>query len=327
MIPSSILAIGILKCPHSPRWLISQDREDAAKEVLMMIRSAHKNEIEEEFLRIRDEVAYLREHEVETYRQLFRFPLLRPLLLGMGIQMFQQLTGINSLIYYTPKIFENYSSDRTDPIMSFYTTGIYGCVNLIFTIPVMIVIDRIGRRTLLMIGATFMSILMLIVSILLYNYGDKFRDNTEPPGSDYSILVLVGIFVAVFGFSWGPIPWLYCTEIFPLTMRAKATSITTATNWAVNCAISFLVPTLLSSLQYGLFLIFSILCGVMIIIVYLFYPETRGRHLERSLNNENSRIFVPQWLNNRRRTYNTLSSQSTVDPIHNSTDNESNPFH
>jgi sugar porter (SP) family MFS transporter len=310
MIPSLILAIGILFCPFSPRWLISHDREDEARNVLSKIRSASHDEIKEELNRIRNEVARFRESEIESYHQLFRSPLLRPFLLGIGIQVLQQLTGINSTIYYAPRILMRYSS-KTDYDgsfinlqNSFLVTGIYGCVNAAATLPTMIFIDKLGRRKLLISGALIMSISMLIVAIL-----DRIYEKNQSEDFTYNnpifiiISVFLSIFIGAFALSWGPVPWIYCTEIFPLTMRAKATSITTAVNWATNCGISFLVPTLLYHLQYGLFIIFSLLCAMMIAVVYLFYPETRGTHLEDDSMNERDRIFVPKWAKDTRKNF------------------------
>ena len=115
MVPSLTLSIGILLCLFSPRWLISQDRED---------------EIEEEMARIRNEVADLRENEIESYRQLLRAPLLHPFLLGIGIQTLQQLTGINATFYYAPEIFSQLSSTYNDSnnstLFPLLATGIYG---------------------------------------------------------------------------------------------------------------------------------------------------------------------------------------------------------
>jgi hypothetical protein len=98
--------------------------------------------------------------------------------------------------------------------------------------------------------------------------------------ASYTAIVFVYIFVASFAFSWGPTTWLYCAEIFPLSMRAKGTSLTTAAIWATNCLVSFLVPVLLESITYGTYLIFGILCFSMAILAFLFYPETKGRSLE-----------------------------------------------
>ena len=301
MVPSIILAIGILFCPFSPRWLISQDREDEARDVLIKIRSGSNNEIEEEMDRIKTDVAYLREHETQSYYQLFRFPLLRPLLLGMGIQILQQLTGMNPIIYYAPKFFNETGIFQTtvlDPVL--VVTGINGCVNFFATIPTMIFIDKLGRRVLLITGAICMSISMMVVAIL--DPGDADR---SPSAS----IVMIFLFVASFASSWGPIPWVYCAEIFPLTMRAKATSLTTAANWITNCAMSLLALGLLQNGISTACIVFSIFCALMIGIIYLFYPETRNRHLEENDWGVNNRIFVPQWLNkiNRRTNYNTLT--------------------
>ncbi len=165
MIPSLILAIGILFCPFSPRWLISQDREEEARDVLLKIRSASHDEIEEEMDRIKAEVAFLRENEIDSYSQLFRAPLRRPLLLGVGIQMLQQLTGINATIYYAPIMFGQLPS-ANNSITPLLATGVHGSVNVLATIPTIILIDKLGRRVLLIAGAIVMSLSMTIVSIL-----------------------------------------------------------------------------------------------------------------------------------------------------------------
>ena len=348
MIPSLILAIGILFCPFSPRWLIYQDREDEAKDVLVNIRSVSDDEIEAEIDRIKIEVAFLREHEIDSYRQLVRLPLCRPFLLGVGIQILQQLTGVNAIIYYAPTIFQifidhssvssNGSIDRfhcpliidnssasdngTFNILHYplITTGIYGVINFAFTIPTMILIDKMGRRILLISGAVVMSISIFIASILIRAYINKtcmfdsdFCIYTLNPAAPEKISVIIIIFIyvfaAAFAFSWGPIPWIYCTEIFPLTMRAKASSLTTAANWTINCLVSFVVPVLLRRIYVKTFIIFAAFCAMMIGIIYLFYPETKNIHLEENTTNENTRIFVPQWLENKRKVYRSFQQQ------------------
>lgn len=284
MVPSLILGIGMLFFPHSPRWLVSQRREDEARTVLMTIRSGAPDEIQRELDDITDELADLREREIRSYSQLFRFPILRLFLLGIGIQVFQQLTGINSIIYYAPEIFKQVGyNNQTSPLLA---TGINGCINVIATIPTIIFIDKLGRRITLITGAIIMTFSLLIVAILMGIYGHKemgltaFITNTfviKNAAVSWAIIIFIYIFVAGFAFSWGPIPWMYCAEIYPLTMRAKATSLTTAANWATNCAVSFLVPLLLEYILFGTFIIFSVFCAIMAALVFLFYPETRHR--------------------------------------------------
>ncbi len=129
--------------------------------------------------RIKNEVAYLRENDIESYRQLLRFPLRRPFLLGIGIQILQQLIGINATMYYAPDIFQQIFSNNTNISQNIikasplFATGINGCVNVLATIPTTIFIDKLGRRILLITGAIIMFISMLIVGTLDLNYHDK----------------------------------------------------------------------------------------------------------------------------------------------------------
>ena len=319
MLPSIILGIGILFCPFSPRWLICHDREDDAREVLMRIRSTSYDEIEEELNRIKNEIVYLRENEIGSYSQLFRTPLLRPLLLGVGIQIFQQISGINATLYYAPRLFpdlgKSNSSSFSWPLLF---TGVYGTVNVLFTIPTIIFIDKLGRRLLLISGGIIMFLSLLAVGITDAVCEPKDRLNNTCLQIDtpypWLLTVFIYIFIAGYAFSWGPVPWVYCTEIFPLTMRAKATSLTTAANWMMNLITSTVALALLSQHRYQsiTFFVFSGICGIMTVLVYFFYPETKDKHLEESDLFTTGRFFVPQKFEDRRRKYNQISDQSPV---------------
>ena len=299
MILSLMLTIGILLCPFSPRWLISRDHVDEAQTILRKIRQGSDDEIKEEINRIIKEVVYLRENEIDSYRHLFRRPFLRPLLLGIGIHVLQQLTGINIVVYYAPRIlvpdwyrFLAIFEDSYTQIFIF--TGIFGTINVLFTILTLFFIDKIGRRRLLILGATIMCISMLSVSTIrinVLNNGTDDYDGYINSAQFRIIATLIGIFVIGFCISWGPIPWIYCTEIFPLTMRARATSLTTATNWVTNSAISFLVPIGLPAIGSGVFIIFAILCGIMVFIIFSLYPETKDKHLERDITSDRTNNY------------------------------------
>ena len=263
--------------------------------------------------------------------------LLHPFLLGIGIQILQQFTGINSLNYYAPKFFaiiqENGTSifdipnDHSNTLQSsaLLLTGYYGCLKIIFTIPAIIFVDKIGRRILLIIGSMIMFVSMLCAAILIAVYIKRhcqpksdfcnYDFTSATKGTADIIIVFLYIFVSGYSFSWGPIPWIYCTEIFPLTMRAKATSLTTATNWAVNCMISFLIPLLFIKIYYGIFLMFSIFCALMIGIIYYCYPETKKMHLEpNEISNSHRKLWLEKRVN-----YNTITNQVSVSQTHSST--------
>lgn len=292
IIPSLVLSVGILFCPFSPRWLISRDREDEAQLVLMKIRSACYDDIKEELDRIRDEVAYLRENEIESYRQLFRPPLLRSFLSSIFIQIFQQLTGINGTISYAPqvfrRIFTNAHENLTDTSISrpLVLTGVYGSVYFLTALATIFIINRFRRKLLLVVGGLVMCIALVSVGILIRRYGKSSSINSvcvydiDSEWLRVLLITLMHVYIVGFAFSWGPIPWAYCAEIFPLTVRAKATSLTTAANWLTSGIVTCAVPLLLIYLPYEMFLIFSFLCGFMSIMAFVFYSDIKVKDLD-----------------------------------------------
>jgi len=286
IVPALILAIGIPFFPFSPRWLMAQGRESEALSVLMKLRSSSQRAVLIEYNEIKQEIAAEQEQSVQSYAQLFRFPLRRRLILGLGIQILQQLTGINSIMYYAPEIFKQ--AGLSGQRAALLATGINGCVNVLATIPAILFLDKWGRRFILIAGGILMSLSMLTIGSIMGIHGYTLFNSTTDmieviipsQTASYTMIIFVYVFVAAFASSWGPTTWLYCTEIFPLSMRAKGTSLTTAAIWATNCLVSFLVPVLLERITYGTYLIFGIFCFIMSGLVFLFYPETKGRSLE-----------------------------------------------
>ena len=265
---------------------MSQGRDDEALAVLTQIRAASSSDVLDEYNEIKNETEFERQQGVKSYNQFLRPPLRRRLVLGVTIQVLQQLTGINSIMYYAPEIFKQ--AGLNDQRASLLATGINGVVLILATVPAILFIDRLGRRFVLISGAVLMAASMLIMGGTMGIYGYTHFNATTGTAqviipnrsASYVIIVFVYVFVASFAFSWGPTAWIYCTEIFPLSMRSKGTSLTTAANWATNTVVSFLVPVLLEELTYGTYLIFGIFCVLMGILVYLFYPETKEKSLE-----------------------------------------------
>lgn len=286
IIPGFILSIGLMRYPHSPRWLVTQDREEEAFDVLLKFRNNDQNESRKELNEIIREVAEQREHEIEKYSQLFNRRFRRRMFLSIFIQIFDQLTGINSIIYYSPILFQQvHNSNETNPSANaLFITSFVGLANFVSTIPSVIFLDRLGRRLTLILGSIFMAISMISIGILMIswgNYSSSLELFVVEKGASYAIIGFVFVFIIGFASSWGPTAWIYCAEIFPISMRAKATSITTATHWIVNCTIAFSIPFILnSSLPYLIFFFFGCFCILMGLSVYLFYPETNGKSLE-----------------------------------------------
>ena len=263
-----------------------QDREAEALAVLQKIRFCSDSEISQELEWMKVELALERARSSQSYSSLIRRPLLRRLILGIGIQIFQQLTGINSVIYYTPEIFHHFNLSLVDQTK---TNGISGSVNVLITIPAVLLIDRIGRRVVLISGAIVMALSMFTAGAVIAPYKYNCSNSTSDDESatymhktdTYTVISALYIYVAAFAFSWGPAIWIYCTELFPLTMRARGTSILLATNWATNCALSFLIPVLLKKICFTTYTMFGGFCIIIGLLTFMFYPETKGVPLER----------------------------------------------
>ncbi|CAG8570438.1 28580_t:CDS:10 [Dentiscutata erythropus] len=309
-VPAVLLAIGTTILPFSPRWLLDHDRDDEALIVLAKLRAnGDKNDpiVIEEYNEIKENVRFEREIAAKSYFELIKKGpenIRKRIILGIAIQAFQQLTGINAIMYYAPQIFT--SAGLGDTSSSLLATGINGIVNMVATIPAILWIDTWGRKPTLTSGGILMGIFMLIVGIILAVHGTVYYDSAigkhslhiDSPVSSYSVIVLIYLFVASFAYSWGPGGWIYPAEIFPLRIRGKALSITTASNWLFNFVIGQVVPILLdrilqfifSNLTFYLtfllintnrtYIIFGILCLIMGVSMFLFFPETKGKTLE-----------------------------------------------
>jgi sugar porter (SP) family MFS transporter len=267
-IPAAVFALGMFFLPESPRWLAKRDRQDAVREVLSRIRPA--SSVEAEFQEIQRGLAQSQEHG--NWRDLLK-PALRPaLIVGIGLAISQQVTGINTVIYYAPLIIRS-AGISSDSGAILATAGI-GAVNVLMTIVSMWLIDRIGRRPLLLTGIAGMAITLGILGWVFHF--------ASPAGAlSWFAVISLMLYVAFFAISLGPIFWLLIAEIYPLKVRSSAEGLAATFNWVSNLAVSFTFLSLLHGLGptrtfwlYGLFAIAAW------IFSYTVVPETKGRTLE-----------------------------------------------
>ncbi|KAF7724349.1 hypothetical protein EC973_001137 [Apophysomyces ossiformis] len=286
--PAIVLFFGALFLPYSPRWLVSKGRNEEALEVLAKLHAKGDKTapyVLEEYNDIVQQVELEHQVAVTSYLELFKGSIRRRLILGVLIQIFQQFTGINSIMYYAPKIFKQAGIGSNSATL--IASGVNGVLNMLATIPAVLFLDRLGRRLTLISGSILMGTCMLLAGIVMgacgkvgYDNGEKIVDMSGNRSASYFAIVMIYFFVAGFAYSWGPVGWVYPAEIYPLSVRAKGTSITTAANWLMNFVISMIVPVMLSSITWGTYIFFGCCCFVMSVSVFLFFPETKGRSLE-----------------------------------------------
>jgi sugar porter (SP) family MFS transporter len=263
-IPGIALAVGMLFMPESPRWLVEKHREDDARDVLCHAR--RKEQVDEELKEIKD-VA----DEEGSWRDLLAGGVRPMLVVGLGLAIFQQIVGINTVIYYAPTIFK-YAGVSTSA--SIGQTVFVGVTNVVFTIVAVMLLDKVGRRVFLLVGTAGLT-------IALAGLGLFFAVPTIRHHAGWLALASLILYVASFAIGLGPIFWLMIAEIFPLKVRSTAMATCTVANWGFNFLVSFTFLQLVATAgKGGAFFTYAAL-GIAAIVFFAWkVPETKGRSLE-----------------------------------------------
>ena len=267
-IPSVGLAIGMWRLPDSPRWLISKSKLAEAKQVLQRVRTA--SEIDPEIAEIQ---ASMKQQDEGGLAGLFQPSLRMPLIVGLGLAIFQQITGINTVIFYSPTIFKFAGIQGAGPaiLAGAGLAMVMWCLHVVS----IFLLDRIGRRPLLLIGVAGQ-----IVGLALLGAAFHFKQLAGLT-KDLAIGSLV-IYVASFAVGLGPIFWLLISEIYPLKVRGAAMSAVTVTNWGMNLVVSVTFLSLVAVLgDAGTFWLYGVIAVAAWIFFYRLVPETNGKTLEQ----------------------------------------------
>ncbi|MFM2213197.1 MAG: D-xylose transporter XylE [Bacteroidota bacterium] len=268
LIPSLLFLVFIFLIPESPRWLFQKGKSKEAISALLKLNT------EKEALEVQIEIQNsLQDEEKNQWKHLVNPVFKKALLVGIGLSVLQQLTGINAILYYAPEIFKSLGSS-TD--VSLLETSTLGVVNLIFTLLAIRLVDKMGRKPLLYIGAIGMTIALTTVGLFLYynaigNY----------------VLPFLLLFMGSFSISWGPILWVLLSEIFPTKIRSLALAISVFMQWVANFAVTQVFPSLIENAWlkehfHGAFpfLVFAIICLLSLLFVWKKVPETKNKSLE-----------------------------------------------
>ncbi|KIW79029.1 hypothetical protein Z517_08869 [Fonsecaea pedrosoi CBS 271.37] len=275
VLPAVVLAAGIWFLPESPRFLAERGDAVHAHAVLQRLHRGQEL-VEAEYKRIQDNLEAEKRSRL-GWIDMFREPRLRRrVLLACGIQLFTQTSGINVINYYGPRIYSylNFSTTRSLMII-----GIYGALAQVYNTICIAFVDRVGRRKLLIPSMIGMGAALCVNATLSHFYIEGTPDPSRSSNALRACVAMYFVF-SVFFTSLGCISWIFSSEIFPTAIRAKGTSLSTFTNWAVNLIFAQCSPIALSKMGYRYFYIFSAFNWVAAVVVYFFYPETQGHTLE-----------------------------------------------
>ena len=262
VIPATALAVGMLFMSHSPRWLGMRGRWDDVAAVLDRINPQHK---EQELASLHRNVE---ESTGTSWRELLRPGLRGALIAGVGLAIFQQFVGPNTVLFYTPTIF-GYAGVSGNPLLP---TIYVGAVLFVFVLPTIAFVDVLGRKSLFYLGLVGMGSMLVLLG-LAFHFGAK--------SWGAGVVIILLVYVACYSLSISPLFWLMSAEVFPNRLRAAGASASSTANWSANLLITVTFLSLIGAVgKSWTFWIYAIFAGLAIIFIYRFVPETKGRPLE-----------------------------------------------
>jgi sugar porter (SP) family MFS transporter len=266
-IPAALLFAGTLFQPESPHWLISQERITEARHILTRYRHGDED-IESEINDVRSLSG-----QQGGLADLMEPKIRKLVTVGVALAVFAQVTGINTVIYYAPTLLQNAGFGNSSALLANVGNGI---VNVGLTLVAIRVIDKVGRRPLLIFGSAGMAVALTVIAIVFFIGGDHLHGT----GAVVAIVALA-VYTGSFAIGLGPVFWLLISELYPQRVRGAAMSVATIANWAANFVVTISFLTLLDAITNGgTFLLFAFLTTVALVYFIRQVPETKGRTLQ-----------------------------------------------
>ena len=268
--PGLVLLIGMFFLPETPRWLASRNRWEEGKKILTKVE--HPDMIESTLSNLKQEIE-MSAKNTESSKEVFK-PWLRPaLIITVGIFFFQQFSGVNTIIYYSPIIFQ--MAGIVSNTESILPSIIIGVVNVLACVVSILLLDKVGRRKMYMIGITGM-----IPSLILSGSCFFFKEQLGASLPFFAVLS-ISCFIIFINISLSPLGWLLISEVFPLKVRGVGMSIGSLSHWGFNAIIAFTFLTLVNGIGIAsTFWLYGAVCVLGLIWGYYYIPETKGKSLE-----------------------------------------------
>ncbi|TEA14964.1 High-affinity glucose transporter [Colletotrichum sidae] len=290
MVCSTLLGIGILFYPYSPRWLALVNRPQEALDSLVRLRRlpADDPRVQAEHRGIISEVEVQkivqeRNHPGKSFLaleflgwcDLFSKKLWRRTAVAVGIAFFQQFSGINAFVYYAPTLFQSLGQSEE---MALIMSGVFNVLQLVAVAACFFIIDKVGRRPLAIFGGLGGGTAWAIMAVLVGVYS---KDWTANPPAGWAAVAMAFVFVLLYGISYSPLGWILAAEVYPNSHRSKGVALGTATVWLCNFIVGVATPPMMDSIGFGTYAFFSAWCFIASVWAYYLVPETKGRTLEQ----------------------------------------------
>jgi sugar porter (SP) family MFS transporter len=290
MVGATGLGFGIHFFPYSPRWLALVGKNTEALASLCKLRCLPETDdrVRSEYQSIVTEVEFQRlmedaKHpgvqglklEILQWLDLFDRKKWRRVAVGCGVCFFQQFSGINAFIYYAPTLFRSIGQSYE---MSLILSGIFNILQLVAVAVCLVIIDKVGRRPLAIVGGFGTAGCYVIIAVLAGLYSKDWESN---PSAGWACVAMAFLFILIFGASYSPLGWALPPEVFSTSSRAKGVALATCVNWLSNFTVGVATPPMLEAIGFGAYVFFAVFCGLAGVWAWLLVPETMGKTLEQ----------------------------------------------